>query len=262
MMATKLSDKQIELIKKMGNERVNSDAFSSDDAATLGELIALEIVEKVRGQKGWSAWQVVNFYDLMNEIESPAKEETAIPAESTGPTLTEKERATIESPHNENFDYLRMTPIDPRDARIAALEAEVVTLRERLARLEERNNDLFVDRAIFHQAFDQSEMAHEAAKAYIARLESKVNGKARYQGVILIGDDGRVFIRSVDFEYYIRLYMPDITWEDFQVGQTVEFEIVVTDSRFVRASNVSLIEDNDPFEDARASYGNDILGSR
>jgi hypothetical protein len=72
---TALTSAQIDLIKKMNVQRIQTDDtefFTPSESVTLNELITLDLVQKVRGRLGWSAWQVVNFYDLMDSIDTPA----------------------------------------------------------------------------------------------------------------------------------------------------------------------------------------------
>lgn len=60
---------QIALIRKMNVQRIqtdNTEFFTGAESHVLNGLIALDIVQKVRGTKGWSAWQVVNYYDLLD----------------------------------------------------------------------------------------------------------------------------------------------------------------------------------------------------
>jgi len=58
-------------------------------------------------------------------------------------------------------------------AQAASMHTALIAAKdEHIARLEQALNDTTVNRAIFHQAFDMSEMAHEAAKAHIERLEA------------------------------------------------------------------------------------------
>ena len=83
-----LNEKQIELIKKMGINRLDTmEELTADEFVVLGELITLNIVEKTRGHLGWSTWRVANFYDLMDElnaiIEAPAADEIAAPTDAT-----------------------------------------------------------------------------------------------------------------------------------------------------------------------------------
>lgn len=140
-----LNEAQINLIRKMGSDRVTATDLSFSEGETLGGLITLGIVEKVRGKGGWSAWRVVNFYDLMEELDTastisePAADEIELPA-PTDATLGDEihDRPfeepislimdTYYQPETRNTETYKTVTIPARDEH-EGYHARIVTLK-------------------------------------------------------------------------------------------------------------------------------------